>query len=135
MMCRYMSGAGDYDWNKWPSSAFPLTRDLQDKAAAIADKFTTAADVQKYFETSTDPVNLKMVVQYAVTARKQPIKDVTDVVSSSATEAPKGKGIYVYNFGLKKDETPPPPPPAEKKETPVLLYAIGAAVLFAILKK
>lgn len=132
MYSHYMHGVEDYDWSKWPSGSFPLTDDLKSKAAAIADKFTTAADYQKYAETSTDPIALKFTVQYAATARKKAIENISDVASSPLTEQSKGSGIYSYSFGKKKEETPPP---AEKKETPVLLYAIGAAVLFALLRK
>lgn len=131
MMMHHMAGVADYDWSKWPSTAFPLTEELKTKAADIADKFTTAAEVQKYFETSSDPIQLKVVVQYAATARKQAIADVETVVGSPLTPESKGTGIYSYSFGLKKDETPQP----KKEETPVLLYALGAAALFLLLRK
>jgi len=143
MMLRHTSGVADYDWSKWPTAGFPLTDDLKQKAADIADKFKDAKEVQTYFETSTDPLNLKMVVQYAAGARKTKIENVEQVASSTATADPTGSGIIRWDLYKSQGNSWNPPakvetPPEAKvapAETPWLLYAGGAILLLLILKK
>ena len=115
MRYRYMHGVDDYDWSKWDAKAGALTDAEKAAAAAIADNFKTAADYQKWMDTDTSAsLRLRFVVQYASTAKKTaPIKDLT----------------YITSFAT------PDPEPEKAKETPWLLYAAGAAVLFLLLRK
>ena len=126
MLYHSLHGVADYDWSKWPSTAFPLTDDLKNKAAAIADKFTSAADADKYMAESTDPLNLKVVVQYAATAKTKPA--FTPTFTSSASPEP-------VRPPPQQEPPPPPPPVEEKKETPWLLYAVGAVILYMLFNK
>lgn len=118
MYQKHMAGVSDYDWSKWPTSAFPLTEDLKTKAAAIADRFASAADADKYMAESTDPLNVKMVVQYAATAKKKPT--FTPTFTSSASPGADTEKVKVI---------------VEKSETPWLLIAGGAALLFLLMRK
>ena len=136
MMMHHMAGVADYDWSKWPSTAFPLTEELKTKAAAIADKLTTTAEVQKYFETSSDPRKLKDVVQYAVNngIRKPKDKSYKGDGRPSPTASPEDwvkfytSEQYQSTFLTEEEKK-------KEKETPVLLYALGAAALFLLLRK
>jgi hypothetical protein len=125
-----MAGVDDYDWSKWPSGSFPLTEDLKVKAAAIADKFTSAADADKYMAESSDPLALKVAVQYAATAKKAPTFKPTFTSSASQSAA------VTTMYDVPASTTPPPPPAEkEKSETPWLLIAGGAALLFLLMRK
>lgn len=142
MMLRHTSGVSDYDWSKWSAGLFPLTEDLKTKAAEIADKFTSAGDVQKYFETSNDPNNLKLVVQYAAGARKAKIEGVEQVASSAATADPTGSGIIRWDLYKAQGNSWNPPKPPEtppvapsSTETPWYVYAGAAALLLVLLRK
>ena len=138
-----MSGVADYDWSKWPTAGFPLTDDLKAKAAEIADKFTSAKDVQTYMETSNDPLNVKVAVQYAAGARKAKIEGVEQVASSTATADPTGSGLIRWDlyksqgnsWNPPKPPEPPPVAPAASSETPWYVYAGAAALLLVLLRK
>ena len=114
---RYMHGVDDYDWSKWDTKAGALTDDEKKAAAAIADTFKTAEDYQRWMDTDTSAsMRLRFIVQYAATAKKAPVKDLG--VTSFYNSGYDDKGAATA-----------------EKETPWLLYAAGAAVLFLLLKK
>ena len=120
-MRRYMYGVTDYEWSKWTGA--DLSDEEKQTAATIADGLKTEADFQKWLETNTDqPMKIRFAVQYATQNRKGsmslPIVDFGKNVDSLT------KNIKNLDLTAQK----------QTSETPWLLYAAGAAVLFLLFK-
>lgn len=140
---RHTAGVSDYDWSKWESGAFALTEDLKAKASAIADQFKSQADADAYMASSSDPLQLKLVVQYAVTAKKQPAFE-SQYTSSATKTSPEDDAVdaLLPPGGRKVLEAPESVPPQKSQKaadllaslmTPAVLKAIPAQALVSYL--
>ena len=120
-MRRYMHGVADYDWTK-VSVDPPLTDAEKKTIADLVDSFKTKEEVQKWVNDSTAAYANDAAKQAAFWRLGGPVLILTEQKKITDLNA-----LFKPTFSTPETTT--------TTETPWLLYAAGAAVLFLLLKK